>query len=562
MEARSREISAALVCLLLVAGAVFLTWLLGHASISSDEWGLVVRAQDGNIHGIFDPWNGHLLAVGQIIAYVSIQLFGSDFSFLIALDIAGILACSLLIYLFAARRLGPIVALVPALVPIFFSGASTFYGTGLQFTPLMGINGIWSLDFGLAALLLLERERRAQDIAAAAMLGLSLASFSYGLAFVVGTAVAVALGPDRWKRAYVVVVPIGLYIGWRLWASTFTDPSAGSITAEHLLLSPLYMGDSLAAVGAGYFGLAPIVGRGPSMELSQNHIFNNISLPFLLIAVEATVIVLVARALGRRGLTRSSLWPSLATLIAMWGSQAAVFDTISRMPGDPRYLFAGAVMVAVVASELARDVKLSRFAVVLVLAVAAVGVLANIPRFREGKATIELVRERNEITGAMFQLAGANADPTFQPAIDLPDVGGSIWIDVRGFRAFKEKHGTLASMPIDKVPELSPEQREDADQLLAGALRLRLEATTRRSDPPCTVLDPDGVTPLPPGVAILKSPGTDVGLRRFGDRAAVSLGEVQAHSPERLVIPRSPLTDVPWRLVNEGDAPLAVCRAR
>jgi hypothetical protein len=561
IELRSRTIGLILLGIALAAGAVLLAWLLHNAPYVMDEWDLMLRAQGGSATQILQPWNGHLLAVGLLLAHFSILLVGSSYSLLVALDIGGVLACSVLVYVFARRRIGPILALAPAIVPLFFSGTSAYYGTGIQFTPLMGINGIYSLDFGLAALILLEEQRRRTDIAACVMLVLSLASFSYGLAFAVGAGVAVALTAQRWARAYVVALPLGLYGLWRIWAGSHGGADPGSITPEHLLLLPLYVSDSLSAVSAGFFGLSQVVGRGPAVELaSQNHSFNALSFPLFLVVVEITAIVCVARALGRRGLMRASLWPSLATLFALWSSQALVMDPVARMPGDPRYLFAGAVMVAVVASELARGVRISRFSIGLILAVAALGAVANLPRFREGKAADDQVLRVSQAAGSMIELAGGNADPSFVPAADLPEVG-TMWIGAGGFQKFARQVGPLASMPIATLRAEGDELRTAADRVLVGVLNLQLTPAGRPGRGPCVRVRPGGQGELSPGAFVLRSPRpAPVRLGRFGDAPAAPIGEVPAGSYSRLTIPSDRLAGAPWLLGNKGSAALAVCK--
>ncbi len=562
IELRSRAIGLILLGVAMAGGAALLTWLLHNAPYVIDEWDLMLRAQGGSVTQIIEPWNGHLLAVGMLLAHISILLVGSSYSLLVALNIGGVLACSALVYVFARRRIGPILALAPAIVPLFFSGTSAFYGTGIQFTPLMGINGIYSLDFGLAALILLENRRRGSDIAACAMLFLSLAAFSYGLAFAVGAGAAVALTAQRWRRAYVIAIPLGLYGLWRIWASSRGGADAGSITPEHFLLLPLYVSDSLSAVGAGLFGLSQVVGRGPAIDLaSQNHSFAALSFPLFLVVVEVTAIVCVARALGRRGLMRTSLWPSLAALLAMWSSQALVLDPVARMPGDPRYLFAGAVMLAVVASELARGVRLSRFSVGLVLAIAALGAVANLPRFREGKAANDQVLAASQAAGAMIELAGSNADPGFFPAAELPEVAGTMWIGAGEFQRFAREVGPLATMPIATLRTEGDELRTAADRLLVGVLDLRLTAASRPGRAHCARVRPGGQVDLSPGTFVLQSPRpAPVRLGRFGDAPAVPIGKVPANDYRRLTLPSDRLAGVPWLLGNRGPAALVVCR--
>jgi len=544
-----------------MAAAALLIWLLHSSPYVMDEWSLMIRAQGGSAAQILESWNGHLLAVGLLLAHFSILLDGSSNAPLVALDIAGVLACSGLVYVFARRRIGPILALAPAMVPLFFSGTSAFYGTGLQFTPLMGINGIFSLDFGLATLLLLEAGRRREDIAACVVLGLSLASFSYGLAFVVGAGVAIALTPQRWRRAYVVVVPLALYGLWRIWASQRGGAGAGAITSEHVALLPLYLSDSLSAVSAGFFGLAQVVGRGPAVEFARDRTFEHLSFPLFLVTVQIAVIACAARALGRRGLVRPGLWPALATLVALWSSQALVMDPVGRMPGDPRYLFAGAVMLAVVASELARGVKLSRFAIGLVLAVTALGALANLPRFREGKAADDQQLAVTRVAGATIELAGTHAKPDFVPAAELPEIAGTMWISAEHFQNFTARTDPLASMSIPALRSASPELREDADRLLAGVLGLGLARASRVASGRCGHVAPESEVALASGTFVLRGPASGhVRLRRFGDSPAVSLGVLPADEARSLTLPPDHLANLPWRLSDPGGGALTVCQ--
>lgn len=560
MELRSSTIGLVGLGVAMAGSALLLGWLLHSSPYVMDEWGLMSRARSASASQVLEAWNGHLLAVGMLLAHLSILLDGPSNAPLVVLDVLGVLACSGLAYVFARRRIGPILALAPAMVPLFFSGTSAFYGTGIQFTPLFGINGIYSLNFGIAALLLLERGRRWEDGAACLMLGLSLASFSYGLAFAVGAAVAVAASPARWRRAYVVAVPLVLYGLWRIWAEQHGGAEAEPITAEHIGLAPFYISDSLSASGAGLFGLSELVGRGPAIEFLEHPANSALSFPIFLATLEVALIVVVARTLGRRGLARASLWPPLATLLAMWGSQALVMDPISRMPGDPRYLFAGAVMLALVASEIARGVKLSRFAVGVVLAIAALGALANLPRFREGKQVDDQELAVSRAGGAMIDLAGRHADPEFVPARDLPEVSKTMWVGAGDFQAFAKAEGPLASMSIPALRAAAPELREDADLLLSGALGLRL-APAVASGGVCLAIAPRSEAALGPGVFVLRSPeAARVGLRRFGDGAAVQLGKLPAGASRSLAIPPDRLRNPPWRLVNESDARIAACR--
>jgi hypothetical protein len=542
----------------MAASVALLAWVLHDAPYVEDEWGLLLRAQDGSLRDLFAPWNGHLLAVGLALAKLSVAVAGSQVWLLVTLDIVGVLVCSLLVYLFARRRLGPILALAPALVPLFFAGSSTFYGTGIQLTPLLGVNGVYSLDFGLAALLLLEREDRLGDVLATAMLVLSLASFSYGIAFVAGVGAAVLLSPRRWQRAYVVAIPVLLYGAWLLWSA---DERTGTseVLAKNVYLVPLYVSDSLSAVSAGMFGLQTQIGRGPAIAFAtQSSDLGDLDLPLFLIAAETLAIVLVVRMLGRRGLSRASLWPPLVTLLALWTLQGLVMNEASRMPGDPRYLFAGAVLLAVVAAELARGIRFKRFAAGVILAMAVLGAIANVPRFREGKQLNGHVLQATQAAAAVIELAGKNVDPEFVPARDVPAQIKTMWIGAADYQEFANRNGSLA-IPLSQLRGGSEFQRAAADRTLVRSLDIRLAQGGLPPGADCVGLASSGkLTPSVERFYVRSSGGGVVTLRRFGDRE-VPVGSLSPNRFAELEIPADRATRTPWILSVGGGEPMTVC---
>jgi hypothetical protein len=558
VELRPRIVGPVLLGLAMAAAAGMLVWILHAAPFVEDEWGLLLRAQDASFGDIITPWNGHLLAVGLLFAKLSVALAGSEVWPLVVFDIAAVLICSALVYVFARPRLGPILAVAPALVPLFFAGTSTFYGTGIQLTPLLGVNGVLSLDFGLAALILFERDSRRGDILAATMLCLSLASFSYGIAFVAGAAVAVLLSRARWRRSYAVAIPALLYGAWLLWSA---DQRTGTsqVVGENIYLVPLYISDSLAAVGAGLFGQQTLIGRGPALTfVLQDSALSNLSLPLFLIAMEVLAVVLAAKALGRRGLTRTSLWPSLATLLALWGLQGLVLDVESRMPGDPRYLFAGAVLLAVVVSELARGVRFSRFATAAILAVAVVGALTNIPRFHEGKELNDREHAVTQAAATAIELGGENIDPEFVPAASLPLLVKTMWMGAGNYQAFAARNGSLG-MPVAELKAGTNLQRTAADHVLVRGMALGLIPGAPPAGSDCVRLDSSAqLSPSVESFFIRSASGGAVALRRFGS-SDVSIGSIPPGSFRRLDLPADRAKGTPWILSVAGGAPLTVC---
>jgi len=550
LDEHSRAFGIGALVLMMAFAVVLLIWTLRGTVFSSDEWALMFNAQSGSAIDAIDPWNGHLLAVGRLIARASLSLAGSDYWFLITLNIAGIIACSGLVYIYARRRIGPILALAPAMVPLFFSGASTFYGAGIQFTPLMGINAIYPLVFGIGALLLLERKDRRGDIGACILLCLSLATFSYGIAFLAGAAVAIFLSPSRLRRAFVVAIPFLLYGAWWMWASRQGSAASSGASPENALLVPLYISDSLAAVGAGFFGLSLMVGKGPAVSFAlQDHSLSSLSLPLFLATVEVVIILLIIRGLARSGRPwRASLWPPLTTLIVLWTLQGLVVDIVTRMPGDPRYLFAGAVLVALVLSEVARNVKFSRFVIALVLSMGLIGIVANLPRFREGKDLVTLDADVTRAAGTMFGLAGKHGDPTLTLAHELPAISKGMWIQASDYRQFTDRYGSL-DMPLAELRSSAPRIRTAADRILLRSLRLGLAPITARVPGRCIHVSPGHALSLSSGARNIQSQsGAQLNIHRFGD-APIPFGEIPPDGGGQLSIPSDKvITQIPWTL--------------
>ena len=107
-----------------------------------------------------------------------------------------------LLYTYAKRRIGPILALSPMIMLLF---AGTGWSPLMQ--PMIGMQFLFALVPGLAAMLALEREDLRGDIGACVLLRVAMASFSEAAAFLAGAAVAAALAPNWRRRAWVVVIP-------------------------------------------------------------------------------------------------------------------------------------------------------------------------------------------------------------------------------------------------------------------------------------------------------------------------------------------------------------------
>jgi len=539
----------------MVASASLLLWLERGTTFMVDEWSWVNRAATGSLNDLLQPINQHLLLVPLALAKGLLGLWGMSLVPFEIAQIAGVLACSAVVYMFSRRRIGPILALAPAMVPLFLGSS---YSVLMQ--TLLGVQGIYVLVFGIGALLAIERSTKGGDLAACALLTLALASFSSGLAFVVGVAVAVLLSENRARRSYVWIVPLLLYGVYRLWALQFG--SDGGPQLANVPALPFYLVDSVAASATALFGREALVGKGPGASLFVTGFDLDQAMAALFFAaLEIAAIVFAARRLARRGPMPVTLWSTLAVPIALWLTQGLALDSV-RMPGENRYLYAGAVVLTLAVVELARNVRLSRLGVAAVLGLTAVAIAGNAPRFEEGRAGIAYHAPRARAYTGVMDLDGRYApDPLFIPAAeDLGAGAGALWITVGGYLELSERYGPFGDAPR-QIMERSEEIRHGADLVAASMLELRLTPAPRPPNRGCfRAASAAGgeLVVLPRGGAALYASGdTPVEVRRFAARETVPLGELAANRPAQLAVPADGAR--PWELWARKPAALTVC---
>jgi hypothetical protein len=214
-------------------------------------------------HGLeyfFAPSNGHLQVFGKLIYEVLFDLAGGgNYWVFQAFDVAGVMACVVLFFVFAKRRIGPVPALVPCISLLFL-------GFGWEaFIWAFDMHTIYALAFGLGALLLLERRDLRGDVGACVLLVLSVGMIELGLAFVLGAAAAVLLAPDRRRRVWIFLVPLVLYAIWWMWSRQFHQ---SSIFLSNIRLYPKTVTDALAAIAGSVFGLNP-TGAGVPQPITE-----------------------------------------------------------------------------------------------------------------------------------------------------------------------------------------------------------------------------------------------------------------------------------------------------
>lgn len=506
---------------------------------------------------LLTPHNGQLLLGPRFVYAAVFKAFGADYVVFRVIEAVGVVSVAALVHALCRRRIRGAVALAPAVLLLFFGSSS-----GATFAPL-GMVNVYCVVGGLGAFYALERGGRFADPLAALLLAFSLSFWSPGLAFAAGVFVLLLRRPGWLRRVWVVAVPVGLYILWRV-----TDPglhgplfdASLNLKASNVLLIPVFSADSSASIASGITGLdygftqtaAALAGPTP----------DNLWGPLV------AAVAWVSLALALRRLRPSTWpWPWMAALLALWTSLALAASGL-RTPGTDRYVYVGVVITLVLAADVAGRFKIRDRIAVLVLTAATLALGANIAMLLDASTY-----QRNYATSvradfAAIELARPYVDPTFVPtvgAISPPILAAAT--NAGTYLAAVDRIGSFA----DTLPELrsSREQvRDDADQILAQADRIGLVPSPPPGDSArcrrATASAAEPLTmPLATGRTVMRFDGhvaASVALRRFGTNYSEPLASLEPGRYFALEIPPDAAPDRWWVQFNPpGAGRVTVC---
>ena len=296
-------------------------WFSRDTTFTLDELYLFSASPQLDLRGLIEPYNGHLVLTTRLVYAATLDVFGAGYLPFRLLTLCSVLLTAGLLFVFAQRRIGAVAALAPTLVLLFYGSDPYHVISGNGFTVLL------PLALGIAALLALEREDLGGDLGACVLLCLAIATYSVGVAFVVGTAALILLGADRWRRAWVFLVPALLYGAWFLWSrSQDAGTGEGTVSLGNLLLVPNWMLNSLAAVGTSLLGL--------------NYDYGELGSNWGPVVAIAALVALAWRL--RLGNVPTWLWALMAVPATLWviGAARGVFPPF-RVPQSSRYIFPG-----------------------------------------------------------------------------------------------------------------------------------------------------------------------------------------------------------------------------
>lgn len=524
--------------LLLLGGAVVI-YLGRTTSFYFDEWDWVQGRRAWNADALLAPHNEHLSLVPVLLYKLLFSTVGIDsyvpyrvLGVVVHLLVAGLL------FTYARRRVGDLLALAAATVVVFLGPAWQDVLWPFQ----IGFMG--SLAAGLGALLALDRGDRRGDRVAAVLLTVALATSSLGIPLLAVAMLEVLGLPGRGRRWPVVVVPLVLYGIWYLGYG-----GGESATMNNAFATPRYIAEAAAGAVGALFGLTSDWGRP------------------LAVALVALLVFAVAR--------RATIPWRLAAVVAL----PLVFWTLTGLaranynePAAPRYLYPGVVFLLLIAVEAAAGARVGRRGTAALLVLLAFVTVSNLGTLRNGGGWL---RDRTaEVDGSLaaLQLAAPHGvAPDFQPE---PEVAPQI--HAAAYFAAARDFGSPAPGP-GALPRMFERSRAHADATLVRAYGLALKsfgagasgggapavegaegATTQVSGSCVRAGGPGAAEVTVPAAGLLlrsDGGGAKVFVRRFSDVFEdAPVGELAAGGqPEALRIPGD-AAKAPWhaRLALEG----------
>jgi len=528
---------------LLFAGAALLSGVLlihfmTRQTFWRDEWDFLLHRRGWSLDTFFHPFVEQLLAIPILVYRLLQTTFGMDSPLPYQLVAVFLFVFSVtMLFVYARRRMGEWLALAFTL-PILFLGPSW---DDLLFPFQMALFG--SIVCGIGALLVLDRRDRNGDVAAMVLLIVCLFFFDLGVAFVAGVTVELAFGRDRWRRAYVVVIPTFL---WLLWYAGWGHEAETFISFKNFAYTPSYIADGLASSIATLVGLGSINFSAPRSPLEWGR-------PLLVLAV-----AVFGWRIYRLGRLSERLAATLAILLGFWFLSGLNTNPLAAAEVG-RYQYIGIILLVLVIAELMRGVVVGRIATAIIVFVGATAALANAPELFDASDGIadQSVREKGGL--AALELSRDQVDPDLQLTEENSDVNYLLLMDAGSYLSAVDAYGSPAYSAEELATAPEP-ARVAADKVFGAALRPTL-VPVRTGTGPCVARQLAGGPVVVPEGVILRAdgPGVQVSLRRYAsDSFPLALGALPPGQPEELRV-SSDRSQRPWTIQLSGSGAVDVC---
>lgn len=491
-----------------------------------DEWTFVIYRDGHEPANFLSSYAGHLLLWPTALYIFLFRTVGLDHYELYRLAaLPWHLVCALLVFLLARRRVGDLVAIAPATIVLFLGSSwmDILWPFQVSFTG--------AIAFGLAAILVLDRDDLLGDAVVCGCLVVALGWSGAALPFIPGVAVGLLVRHRFWRRVWVVAIPALLYL---LWLAKYGEEQIdyGSALAH----GPGY---ALHMVGAGIAGVT-------GLPLAAG--------PYLAVALA----VLVVARLWRLGRDSALAWEALTMGLAFWGL-TALARVQDNDPAAVRYVYPSALFLLLLAIGLAPPRPPRRAFAVAILILTALTLPSNIEGFEEGRDALVFTSNITSAEVGAMQLARGTVAPEYSPELNafpgLPSAYFFVSVDRYG------------SSPGDSPAEIaaSPEYaRRRADATSIAALRVGLRRGRGPRDacrePPAAARETEGILPSE-GLGIRNRSGAPlhVELRRFAHLYSHEVGFVPPGAAAVLRVRPDSAPDWPWHFRLRFRGPVSVC---
>lgn len=518
-----------------------------------DEWTFMVNRQDWTLHSFLVPTNAHLVAVPALVSKALFSTVGVG-SYLpyqaTTLFFQALMAW--LLYLNVSRLLGNVVALIPAVLLLFFGSGWEVLINGAA------LDNQISISAGLGMLLCLDRNRPGGDAGAFVLLTVAVASHALGLAFAAGALVEMVFGANWRKRIWVAAVPVFLYSVWLVWAQKYGQTLISGYSVGSL---PSGIFDQLAAVLAALTGLFRQPGSTDTgLVLSSLRIDRAGPLVFVLIGA------IVARLWkGPRPTPR--LWAVLTILVAYLVLVGIGLST-NRIPAASRYAFMASVLVLLLIAQMTEGLRVGRAPLLVAAGVATIALVPNLAQIHTAASFFKDESRYNRAELAAVELARGTVNPDFFPESSITTFlpHRDLFFTARDYFSAVDKFGSPADTEAELLAE-GEDFRKVADQVDGYVLQPTFTPASGGVPGPCRTLRPaaDGSFPevtIAGGRTLLFRPtaGAQVQLRlrRFADTATVESPVSTVPATLTILPDRS---SRPWHASISSAAPTVVCGA-
>jgi hypothetical protein len=539
--------TAGLMLLAAIALYLVVVLLIGHnEGIFVDESNYFDLDRGLDPYALLSPLNGHLVLFPRLVYAANFALFGGEFLGPRLVMAVGAALAVWLFFGFAFKRVGGTVALGLSLLLLFFGTAweANFIQSGITYA--------WCLAAGIGALILLERDDRRSDAVGCALLVVSVASVTFGVAFV-AAAIALLIARPRGRRApWVVLVPILLFAAWFIWLHTGFDgeiPDRGDVF--NLLRAPAFFANEASATAGALSGLN--YDFAPGADVSG--VFTTTS-PFGPLLAVALGVAIVLRL--RRRPVSPMLWALLVALAATWLALVLGYWGFGG-PDTARYTYIGGALILMIAVEACRGTRPQPPVKAAIFVLCGLAIAGNLARLRDAADVYRDFSSTLRAQLTALELARDSVDPAFGPGAPA----ASDAIKAGPYLAAVDRIGETGYAE-STIGSLSEGSRATIDATLVGALRIAPSPASKETGGTgCETREPVGgvveQTATPPGLTVSSGAAAQLAIRRFADTATQPLGALEAGEQVSIELPED-RSDQPWVVVVSGlGATLTTC---